>query len=194
MKKLLAVCVLFLVICVVFVSFSASDFRDGFVRLHILAESDSEMDQSIKLALRDDILREYSEKLSHFSSSKEVQDEINELKTEIEEFCNSRLKEHGVNYTASVMLENEYYPNRVYEDVSLPAGSYMSLKIVLGEGEGQNWWCVLFPPLCLDAAKGEEAYIAAGLSKDDYQLIKNDRTSQYQLKFKIFEVLGRIFK
>ena len=194
MKKLLAVCVLFLVICVVFVFFSASDFRDGFVRLHILAESNSEVDQNIKLALRDDILGEYSEKLSHFSSSKEAQDEINELKTEIEEFCNSRLKEHGVNYTASVRLEKEYYPNRVYEDVSLPAGNYMSLKIVLGEGEGQNWWCVLFPPLCLDAAKGEEAYIAAGLSKDDYQLIKNDRTSQYQLKFKIFEVLGRIFK
>ena len=194
MKNLLAVCVLFLVICVVFVSFSASDFRDGFVRLHILAESDSETDQSIKLALRDDILEEYSEKLSHFSSSKEAQCEINELKSEIEEFCNSRLKEKGVDYTASVMLENEYYPNRVYEDVSLPAGNYMSLKIVLGEGEGQNWWCVLFPPLCLDAAKGEEAYIAAGLSKDDYQLIKNDRTSQYQLKFKIFEVLGRVFK
>ena len=194
MKKLLAACVLFLVICVVFVSFSASDFRDGFVRLHILAESDSEMDQRIKLALRDDILREYSEKLSHFSSSKEAQDEINELKTEIEEFCNSRLKEKGVDYTCSVMLENEYYPNRVYEDVSLPAGNYMSLKIVLGTGGGQNWWCVLFPPLCLDAAKGEEAYIAAGLSKDDYQLIKNDRTSQYQLKFKIFEVLGKLFK
>ena len=194
MKKLLAVCVLFLGIFVVFVSFSASDFRDGFVRLHILAESDSETDQSIKLALRDDILEEYSEKLSHFSSSKEAQDEINELKSEIEEFCNSRLKEKGVDYTASVMLENEYYPNRVYEDVSLPAGNYLSLKIVLGNGEGQNWWCVLFPPLCLDAAKGEEAYIAAGLSKDDYQLIKNDRTSQYQLKFKIFEVLGRIFK
>ncbi|MBR0327889.1 MAG: stage II sporulation protein R, partial [Clostridia bacterium] len=117
-----------------------------------------------------------------------------ELTSEIEEFCNSRLKEKGVDYTASVMLENEYYPNRVYEDVSLPAGNYLSLKIVLGEGKGQNWWCVLFPPLCLDAAKGEEAYIAAGLSKDDYQLIKNDRTSQYQLKFKIFEVLGRIFK
>lgn len=194
MKNLLAVCVLFLGIFIVFVSFSASDFRDGFVRLHILAESDSEVDQNIKLALRDDILREYSEKLSHFSSSKEAQDEINELKTEIEEFCNSRLKEKGVDYTASVMLEKEYYPNRVYEDVSLPAGNYMSLKIVLGEGEGQNWWCVLFPPLCLDAAKGEEAYISAGLSKDDYQLIKNDRTSQYQLKFKIFEVLGRIFK
>ena len=194
MKNLLAVCVLFLGIFIVFVSFSASDFRDGFVRLHILAESDSETDQSIKLALRDDILEEYSEKLSHFSSSKEAQCEINELTAEIEEFCNLRLKEHGVNYTASVMLENEYYPNRVYEDVSLPAGNYLSLKIVLGEGKGQNWWCVLFPPLCLDAAKGEEAYIAAGLSKDDYQLIKNDRTSQYQLKFKIFEVLGRIFK
>lgn len=194
MKKLLAVCVLFLGIFIVFVSFSASDFRDGFVRLHILAESDSEMDQRIKLALRDDILAEYSKKLSRFSSSKEAQCVINELTAEIEEFCNSRLKEKGVDYTASVMLENEYYPNRVYEDVSLPAGNYMSLKIVLGNGEGQNWWCVLFPPLCLDAAKGEEAYIAAGLSKDDYQLIKNDRTSQYQLKFKIFEVLGRVFK
>lgn len=194
MKKLLAVCVLILALFVVFVSFSASDFRDGFVRLHILAESNSEVDQNIKLALRDDILGEYSDKLSRFSSCIEAQNEIINICDEIEAFCNTRLLERGVDYIATVRLEKEYYPNRVYEDVSLPAGNYMSLKIVLGEGEGQNWWCVLFPPLCLDAAKGEEAYIAAGLSKDDYQLIKNDRTSQYQLKFKIFEVLGRIFK
>lgn len=194
MKKLLAVCILFLGIFVVFVSFSAAEFRDGFVRLHILAESDSETDQNIKLALRDDILKEYSDKLSGFSNSSQAYDEIIVMKNEIEEFCNAKLKERNVDYIASVSLENEYYPNRVYNDVSLPAGTYMSLKIVLGNGEGRNWWCVLFPPLCLDAAKGEEAYIAAGLSKDDYQTIKNDRSGKYELKFKLFEVIGSMLK
>lgn len=194
MKKLLAVCALFLGIFIVFVSFSASEFRDGFIRLHILAESDGDQDQAIKLELRDLVLNEYSEKLSDCGNIDDAKSNISSLTTEIKEFCNVKLREMGVDYTADVVFEKEYYPNRVYENISLPSGTYSSLKIVLGKGEGQNWWCVLFPPLCLDAAKGEEAYIAAGLSKDDYQLIKNDRTSQYQLKFKMFEVLGRIFK
>lgn len=194
MRKLLAVCALLLGISVVFVSFSAQKFRDGFVRLHILAESDGEYDQSVKLALRDMILNEYSGRLSEYGDLEEAKDNISLLTEEIEEFCNLKLGEMGVEYSAYVFFENEYYPNRVYENVSLPAGTYSSLKIVLGDGEGQNWWCVLFPPLCLDAAKGEDAYITAGLSKDDYQLIKNDRSAKYQLKFKIFEVLGSIFK
>ena len=194
MKKLLAVCALFLGIFIVFVSFSASEFRDGFIRLHILAESDGDQDQAIKLELRDLVLNEYSEKLSDFGKIDDAKSNISSLTTEIKEFCNVKLREMGVDYTADVVFEKEYYPNRVYENISLPAGTYSSLKIVLGKGEGQNWWCVLFPPLCLDAAKGEEAYIAAGLSKDDYQIIKNDRTAKYQLKFKIFEVIGSILK
>jgi stage II sporulation protein R len=187
MRKLLAVCVLFLGIFIVFVSFSAENFRDGFVRLHIIAESDGEYDQSVKLRLRDEVLAEYSERLSEYGNIEEAKDNIALVTEDIEDFCNMKLREMGVEYSANVFYENEYYPNRVYENVSLPAGTYSSLKIVLGEGEGQNWWCVLFPPLCLDAAKGEEAYISAGLSKDDYQLIKNDRTNKYQIKFKIFE-------
>lgn len=194
MKKLLAVCALFLGIFIVFVSFSASEFRDGFIRLHILAESDGDQDQAIKLELRDLVLNEYSEKLSDCGNIDDAKSNISSLTTEIKEFCNVKLREMGVDYTADVVFEKEYYPNRVYENISLPAGTYSSLKIVLGKGEGQNWWCVLFPPLCLDAAKGEEAYIAAGLSKDDYQIIKNDRTAKYQLKFKIFEVIGSILK
>lgn len=194
MKKLLAVCALFLGIFIVFVSFSASEFRDGFIRLHILAESDGDQDQAIKLELRDLVLNEYSEKLSDCGNIDDAKSNILSLTTEIKEFCNVKLRGMGVDYTADVVFEKEYYPNRVYENISLPAGTYSSLKIVLGKGEGQNWWCVLFPPLCLDAAKGEEAYIAAGLSKDDYQIIKNDRTAKYQLKFKIFEVIGSILK
>ena len=194
MKKLLAVCALFLGIFIVFVSFSASEFRDGFIRLHILAESDGDQDQAIKLELRDLVLNEYSEKLSDCGNIDDAKSNISSLTTEIKEFCNVKLREMSVDYTADVVFEKEYYPNRVYENISLPAGTYSSLKIVLGKGEGQNWWCVLFPPLCLDAAKGEEAYIAAGLSKDDYQIIKNDRTAKYQLKFKIFEVIGSILK
>ncbi len=194
MKKLLAVCAIILGIFIVFVSFSAADFRNGFVRLHILAQSDGDYDQSVKLELRDLVLKEYSEKLSNSADVMDAKENVYSLTSEIEEFCNLKLAEMGAPYTASVLFEKEYYPNRVYDNVSLPAGTYSSLKIILGSGDGQNWWCVLFPPLCLDAAKGEDAYISAGLSKDDYQVIKNDRAGGYQLKFKLFEVFGSIFK
>ncbi len=194
MKRLLVVCALFLGVFIAFVSFSAAEFRDGFIRLHILADTDGEYDQNVKLMLRDEILREYSEILSSYSNRNDAEDALLTVKDELEKFCNTKLSELGADYNASVSFENEYYPNRVYEDVSLPAGNYLSLKIVLGSGEGQNWWCVLFPPLCLDAAKGEEAYIAAGLSKDNYEVIKNDRSGKYELRFKLFEIIGSIFK
>ncbi|MBE6640366.1 MAG: stage II sporulation protein R [Ruminococcaceae bacterium] len=194
MKKLFVVCIVFLVISIGFVSFSAADFRDGFIRLHILAESDAEEDQRIKLQLRDALLKEYSEALSVSKNSVEAETRIENMKEDIEDFCNDYLDEIGADYDARILFEKEYYPNRVYDNVTLPAGTYSSLKVVLGNGDGKNWWCVLFPPLCLDIAKGEEAYIAAGLSKDDYETIINDRSGKYEYRFKLFELFGSLFK
>ncbi|MBQ7012138.1 MAG: stage II sporulation protein R [Clostridia bacterium] len=194
MKKLLALCAVILGISVVFVSFSAKEMRDSFVRLHILANSDGEEDQQIKLALRDALLCEFSARLAEADSVDEAKSNAGDLLPDIEAFCNAFLSDSGVEYGATAILDKEYYPNRVYDNVSLPAGTYTSLRVVLGSGEGQNWWCVLFPPLCLDLAKGEEAFIAAGLSKDDYQTVTNDRSGKYEFRFKLFEIMGKIFK
>ncbi|MBR2454177.1 MAG: stage II sporulation protein R [Clostridia bacterium] len=194
MKYLIVVCTVFLVVSLIFVSNSASEFRDGFIRLHILAESDGELDQSIKLSLRDALLDEYGEQLSGFSSKESAEFALTEKLSGIEQFCNSYLSELGVDYKASATLDREYYPNRVYNNVSLPAGTYSSLKITLGSGEGQNWWCVLFPPMCTSVATDKDAYIAAGLSREDFEMITNSRTPKYEIKFKIFELFGKLFK
>lgn len=193
MKYLIAVCFLFLVISLVFFSVSAIEFRDGFIRLHILAESNEETDQAIKLSLRDALLAEFSGELGGYGSKKSAEEGIKEKIPLIEEFCNSYLSSIGAEYKASVSLEMEYYPNRVYNNVSLPAGTYSSLKIILGRGGGQNWWCVLFPPMCTSVATDKDAYIAAGLSREDFELINNNRAPKYEIKFKIFEILGKLF-
>lgn len=194
MKYLIAVCILFLVVSMIVVSVSASEFRDGFIRLHILANSDIDLDQSNKLSLRDALIGEFGPDLSGFDSKDDAEVKICGMISEIEEFCNKFLGNIGADYNAEVSLDREYYPNRIYENVSLPAGTYTSLKITLGSGEGQNWWCVIFPSMCLNVAKDNSTYIAAGLSREDFELISNDRSPQYQIKFKLFELFGKLFK
>ena len=154
------------------------------VRLHILANSDSEDDQALKLALRDEILKEYGEELSIFESVDDARLEIEGKISEIEDFTNEKLRELGSDYTCRATIGEEWYDTREYENFTLPKGKYTSLKIVIGEGEGKNWWCVMFPPLCLDCAVSSNAY-----SDAEEVLIKK----KYNVKFKILELVSEIF-
>ena len=153
------------------------------VRLHILANSDSEEDQAIKLALRDEILSEYGEKLSIFESTDEAKRTLKEKTDEIKEFADRKLSEHGCEYKTEVYLLREWYDTREYEGFSLPCGYYTSLKIVIGNGEGKNWWCVMFPPLCLEASTSSPKYTA-----EEEILI----SKKYKVKFKILELVSEI--
>ena len=155
------------------------------VRLHILAASDSEEDQSIKLELRDAILESYGKSLSIFESVTEAKNELGDRLCEIEEFANNWLTEKGCDYRARATLSEEWYDTRDYESFSLPAGYYTSLRIILGEGEGENWWCVMFPPLCLDAATESNSY-----STEETLLI----SKKYTLKFKFLELISEFTK
>ena len=99
----------------------------------------------------------------------------------------------GYSYSADVTLTVEDYPTRNYESMSFPSGAYVSLRVMIGEARGQNWWCVLFPPLCLGAAseslENEEAFIAVGLTSDQYKIITDTDEAKYYLRFKILEAL-----
>ena len=150
---------------------------DNVIRLHVIADSDSEEDQAIKLRVRDRIIAEIGDRGGD-SIEQSAADEVSKYTDE---------------YTASVILGEEVYPERIYEDISLPAGKYMSLRVVLGSGEGKNWWCVLFPPLCTSAAEKEEDFVAAGISSEGYRMIKNEHSPKYRVRFKILEVLSGIF-
>lgn len=162
------------------------------VRLHVIAASDSDEDQAIKYEVRDRILAEYSKVLSEFENREEAEQYIEEHIADIKATANSVLTENEMNYSAEVYFDKETYPRREYDDISLPAGEYMSLRICLGGAEGQNWWCILFPPLCVSSATSyeyEEAFVSAGFTPEEYKIITGE-SEKYVLKFRILEILS----
>lgn len=143
--------------CCLFCSFmpNAADhvIYDNTIRLHVLANSDSEHDQSVKLAVRDAVLSEMETLLACAENPDDAVTVLSENLDRIRELCNETLVSLGENLTATVILSEEKYPTRNYEAMSLPAGVYKSLRIKIGAAEGQNWWCVLYPALCTNVAK-----------------------------------------
>ena len=128
------------------------------LRLHIPANSDSPRDQQIKQNLRDCILREYGTRLTAAESREEAAETVRGLLPEIEKTCCDFLSQQGVDYSAKAELTEMYFPTRRYEQATLPAGEYLALRITLGSGEGRNWWCVMYPAMCIPlAAEREEA-------------------------------------
>ena len=162
------------------------------IRLHVIANSDSESDQSAKLKVRDAIVEHVSKYES--TSKEETLAMIASDKSTIEKIALEALEKEGINDTVSLEIGKEGYPAREYEGFSLPAGEYTSVRLVIGEGEGRNWWCVLFPPLCTAQAieYDDEAYISAGLTKEQYYLITGEST-EYEVKFKLLEIAANAF-
>lgn len=165
-----------------------AEIYEDTVRLHILAASDSNEDQEIKLAIRDRILEKYGEIMGRYESIDEAEANIRKLTDEIEADSNGWLSELGVSYGVRVTLTREWYERREYADFSLPCGEYLSLKVILDGGEGQNWWCVMYPPLCLDIALGEET---SGYSQAENRVI---RAGKYDLKVKLMEICSEAFR
>lgn len=162
------------------------------VRLHILASSDSEADQNVKYEIRDRILRKYAAVLKNAHSPDKAKENVAALTESIEKDVGDWLKEYGCDYGCTVTVGTEWYDTRKYEDFTLPKGYYTSLCVMLGKAEGKNWWCVMYPPLCLDIAS-EDAPPDAGVmgyTKEEYALISNE---EYQIKFKILELFSDAF-
>ena len=196
MKKIIALfCVLILcvAVCGILPIHGEEKIYESVVRLHVLANSDSEEDQALKLKVRDAVLA-YTSPLVIDSASREEAIEIltGEL-DEIKAVAQKTVEDNGYDYPVDVTLTLEEYPTRNYESMSFPSGEYVSLRVLIGESEGQNWWCVLFPPLCLSAATeksdNEEAFVAVGLTSDQYKIITETDNSKYQLRFKILEAI-----
>ncbi len=158
------------------------------LRLHILADSDSKSDQDTKIAVRDAVLLKYGDALKGSGLEAAISN-TEAMLPEIEAFVNLTLANMGINDRATVSLENEWYDTRVYEDFTLPCGYYTSLRIVIGSGSGKNWWCVMYPPLCLDlateTAPTDDALI--DYSKEEISLIKKGK---YNIKFKMLEIFS----
>ena len=168
---------------------SEAEIYEDTLRLHILANSDSKSDQEIKLEIRNRILEKYSVKLSSYGSIDEAENKSFELLPSIKEDVDSWLYELGYSYVSEVTLSEEWYDTREYENFTLPKGYYSSLRVILGEGEGKNWWCVMFPPMCLNIAT-EKAPSDDGIvdyTKEETKLITS---GDYNVKFKILELVS----
>ena len=190
MKKDIVLTVVMILILTVFIAVIPTDkegeIYDDTVRLHILANSDENKDQELKIKLRDEILMAYGKTLSVFESADDAKLRLCDKISEIERFSEEKIAELGFDYDVSVTLSEEWYDTREYESFTLPAGYYSSLRVIIGEGEGKNWWCVMFPPLCLDAAIAE----APQYTENEELLI----CKKYSFKFKILELVSKISK
>ncbi len=156
------------------------------VRLHIRARSDSEKDQRIKLSVRDRLLSEYGGMLYGSDSadiaSAVIEESLSDIERALQRFCD----DEGYGCKISATFDTEWFDTRVYEDCTLPSGYYRSLIINIDGGEGRNWWCVMYPPLCLDIATADEGY-----SESENALISR---SGYSVKFKLLEGISGLFK
>lgn len=159
------------------------------IRLHVIAQSDTAEDQQLKLRVRDKTLMWLSPLLDKAENVQDAKEIIKEQLPYLEVAAQREIDKTGLSYGASAVIENERYPTREYEGFALPAGDYVSLKITLGEGEGKNWWCVVFPPLCMAAVSEQEAF--SELSEESAELI-SAQNGEYVLKFRIVEFFENI--
>lgn len=169
-------------------SASRAALADQVLRLHVVANSDSEFDQAVKLQVRDAVLEAAQPLLDGVDSSRGAEDALIPWLEALERTAQETLNRAGVEDEATVSITDQWFPTKAYNGFSLPAGQYRALKVTIGEGAGQNWWCVVFPPLCLASVteEVEEAAAMAGLTEDQVALITG-QDGGYVLKFKVIE-------
>lgn len=164
---------------------------DKVVRLHVLANSDSEEDQALKLRVRDRVLERATELLEQSASRQEAEALLRGNLLELENLAAEEIAAAGYDYPVTAQLTDTAFPTREYDGFTLPAGKYLALRIVIGAGAGHNWWCVVFPPLCTTASADVPASaLAAGLTQEDVNLITEE--PGYELKFKTVELWERL--
>ena len=159
---------------------------ENVVRLHVVANSDSEEDQSVKLLVRDAVLEEAAKWYGGAQSMEEASSQLCTHLQSLGETARTTLAENGMEYSAKVEMTEMYFSTRDYGTCRLPAGRYRTLRVTLGEGQGKNWWCVVFPSLCLPAAGEEQSDLLLSLPESEREIVENPE--QFQVKFKAVEL------
>ena len=163
--------------------------HDQLLRLHVVGASDSGEDQDVKLLVRDAVLASLEEGLRDLTDPQAAYDYVARMLPRVEEAANRCLEAAGFSDTVAVSLTEEAFPTREYDTFSLPAGVYKALRVVIGEGEGRNWWCVVFPRLCM-GAEGQfvETASVAGLDPE----LAGTLEGKYELRFWVLEKIGEM--
>lgn len=197
MKKLIfALCISF------FVSISAvcsmqqteSTLTNGVIRLHVRANSDSDADQQLKLRVRDRIISECSHLFRGKSDIESARTEIVRNSEKIADIAKDEIAKNGYSYPVDIKFGKSDFPTKVYKNITMPAGTYEALTVEIGSAKGQNWWCVLFPPLCFvdetctGISEESEDILIDNLGKDTYEMLKSGENADVKIRFKIYEV------
>ena len=164
-----------------------SEIYSNVLRLHVIANSDSEDDQNLKLLVRDAVLAEAQILLCNVYDRAKAEETVMQNIEILRSVAEKTVLDNGYDYPVAIELGEEEYPTKNYESCSFPAGEYTSLRILIGEAAGQNWWCVLFPPLCLSAATDADAFASVGITDNQYQIITDSESTKYKIRFKILE-------
>ena len=185
------------------ISAASEDYKDKLIRFHVIANSDSEEDQNLKLKVRDAIINYLQPKLLESESIEESELIIKKEYDELEKISKNIILENGYDYDVKVGIDYSKFTTKQYSNVVLPAGEHKALRIIIGEGKGKNWWCVMFPPLCfVDEQKGiidkdTDDKLREVLTEEEYELISQKTSKQVdrvQIKFKIVEIIQDIIK
>ena len=178
-----------------------SDIASKLIRFHVIANSDDKIDQELKLKVRDSVLKYVSPKLEECKSIEQSRQIINKEDKNIKKIAQNIVNKNGFKYSVATTMSQEDFPVKTYGNITLPQGQYEAYRIVIGNGSGQNWWCVMFPPLCfVDITKGDvsfdktESEMKQVLSDDEYNLVDNTvNSNKIVVKFKIFEIFNKLF-
>ncbi|MFA9398863.1 MAG: stage II sporulation protein R [Clostridiaceae bacterium] len=177
------------------------DIASKIIRFHVIANSDSVEDQALKIKIKDEVLRYIAPKLENSKDIEESRIILNKYDDDIKAIGENIISENGYSFKINTELSNENFPVKSYGDIILPQGKYEAYRIIIGDGKGQNWWCVMFPPLCfVDITKGEESISKTKeemknvLTKEEYEIVNNNdamgkENHKVIVKFKIVELI-----
>ena len=168
---------------------------DSVIRLHVLANSDAAEDQTLKLAVRDAVLEVTVPLLENCTDRAEAAALLESSMGDIQTAAERVIADAGRTDSVALLLNEESYPEKNYDSFCFPSGTYLSLRVCIGEAAGQNWWCCLFPPLCLGAAtvpadKAEDSFLQVGLTPDQYKIITETDSPGYKIRFKLLELFN----
>ena len=176
-----------------YVNAVSNNLSDNVFRLHVIANSDSVEDQNLKYIVRDNLISYMNNLCSNCTNKEEAIEIVNNNISSFQEIAQNTILENGYNYNVAVEVGNFEFPTKTYGDISFPAGYYDALKVKIGTAKGQNWWCVMFPPLCfIDVTSGvvpdsSKEQLQNNLSSEEYSLVSSSTNSSYNIKFKLIE-------
>ena len=174
-------------------AYRCSQVRESVLRMHVIANSDSDEDQALKLKVRDAVLERGSELFDGTMTADEARERLEPKKDELVEAAGEVIVSEGFDYPVTVEVVDEYFATRCYGDLTMPAGKYTAIKVVIGEGEGKNWWCVMFPPMCTASAAKQMQQAEAVFSEGEWRMM-TAKTPDVTIRFKLLEWWSQLKK